>query len=107
MIRGTTPTFTFTIRSENVDLNEARNVYVTITQSTKAITKDSSELAVNGRTVSFRLTQEESMKLTEGNHADVQLNWTYLDADGVTIHRAATKVISILIDRQLLRRVIE
>lgn len=39
MIRGTTPTFTFTIRNEDIDLTAAENVYVTLAQGSKLIEK--------------------------------------------------------------------
>ncbi len=109
MIRGTTPTFTFTIRDENLNLNEAANVYVTIAQSGKLIERSTGDASLNvdGRTVSLWLTQEESLRLTEGVNAEVQINWTYMDSDGVTVRRAATKLKTIPITKQLLKRVIE
>lgn len=109
MIRGTTPTFTFKIRDENLNLNEAENVYVTIAQSGKLIERSTGDTSLNvdGRTVSLWLTQEESLRLTEGVNAEVQINWTYMDSDGVTVRRAATKLKTIPITKQLLKRVIE
>lgn len=108
MIRGTTPTFTFTIRSETVNLGEAENVYVTIRQGANEITKTGEEISYELRTVNVYLSQEESLKLKENTPAEIQINWTYLDpTDNTTVRRAATKVKSIQIDRQLLKRVIE
>ncbi len=106
MIRGTTPTFTFTIKSQTVNLGEAENVYVTIRQGANEITKSGEEISYELRTVNVYLTQEESLKLKENTPAEVQINWTYLDVDQTTVRRAATKVKSIQIDRQLLKRVI-
>ena len=108
MIRGTTPTFSFTITDTTVDLSSAENVYVTLTQNGKEITKTGSDIDVGTRTVNVFLSQEESMKLAEGTDAEVQLNWTYIDpGDLTTLRRAATKVKTIPIAKQLLRRVIE
>lgn len=107
MIRGTTPTFTFRLKNNDVDLTEARNMYVSIAQGAKTIEKTADSLEIDVHTVSVWLTQEESLKLTEGSNAEVQINWTYLDTDGTTVRRAATKVRSFPIDKQLLRRVIE
>ena len=108
MIRGTTPTFTFTIVNETVDLTEAENVYVTIRQGSKEITKTGESLEVAARTVDVFLNQEESLSLSEANPAEVQINWTYLDPiDNTIVRRAATKVKSIPIAKQLLKRVIE
>lgn len=107
MIRGTTPTFTFTIKDDTVDLTEAQNVYVTIRQGSKEITKTGEDIEVAARTVNIFLEQEESIGLAETS-AEVQINWTYLDpTDGETVRRAATKVKTIQIAKQLLKRVIE
>lgn len=106
MIRGTTPTFTFTIKSETLDLSEANNIYVTLAQSARTLTKtgDDIELTVP-RTVAVWLTQEESLGLVESG-MEVQLNWTYTDAGG-NARRAATKPKTIQVTRQLLKEVIE
>ena len=108
MVRGTTPTLTLKLRDgSNVDLTQAQNVYVTIAQGLNVITKTGDDVDVqnDGLTVLTYLTQEESLSLAERN-AEVQLNWTYVDLDGVTM-RAASKVKKIVIDRQILREVIE
>ena len=108
MIRGTTPTFTFTIVNETVDLTEAENVYVTIRQGSKEITKTGEDLEVAARTVNVFLNQEESLSLSETVQAEVQINWTYLDPiDNTIVRRAATKVKSVSVTKQLLKRVIE
>lgn len=108
MIRGTTPTFTFTITNETVDLTAAENVYVTIKQGSKEITKSGEDLDVEARVVSVFLNQEESLSLSETMDAEVQINWTYLDpVDNTIVRRAATKVKSIKVTKQLLKRVIE
>lgn len=105
MIQGTTPTFTFKIKDNTVDLSEATNVYVTLAQGIKLIEKQGSDLQIDGATVSVWLTQEESLKLTEGINVEVQVNWTYSDGD--QLRRAATVVKSISVNKQLLKRVIE
>lgn len=108
MIRGTTPTFTFTIKDDTVDLTEATNVYVTLRQGSKEITKTGDDLEIDARTVNVFLKQEESLGLIETVNAEVQINWTYIDpTDGATVRRAATKVKTIQITKQLLKRVIE
>ena len=107
MIRGTTPTFTFTILSDDVDLTAAESVYVTIVQGGVAINKTGEALDVGEKTVECWLTQEESMQLAENPNADVQINWTYLAPGSEEVRRAATKIKSIPITKQLLKRVIE
>lgn len=112
MIRGTTPTLTFTIKNQDIDLSAAQNVYVTLAQGSKLgsklmIEKTGADLEIETRTVSVFLTQKESLQLLEGSNCEVQINWTYLDIDGETVRRAATKVKSIPISKQLLRREIQ
>ncbi len=108
MIRGTTPTFSCTLDEEaNVDLMQAKHVYFTIAQLGKTITKAGEDIEIeDGRTVSVFLSQEESLQLRENQTAKIQLNWTYVGADGV-VRRAATSVKEIKLGEQLLRQVIE
>lgn len=106
MIRATTPTFTFTIKSDTLDLSEANNIYVTLAQGGRTVTKTGEDIELTvPRTVSVFLTQEESLALMEGS-MDVQLNWTYADSGG-NARRAATKPKTISVTKQLLKRVIE
>ena len=107
MIRGTTPTFTLTLSDNTIDLGDAENVYVTLRQGKTDITKSGTDLTIDDNVVSVFLTQEESLDLSESTTAEVQVNWTYLDTDGTTVRRAATKVKEIPITKQLLKRVIE
>jgi hypothetical protein len=108
MIRGTTPTFTLKLREDcNVNLQEANNIYFTVSQGTKEITKTGADLEIaDGKTILVFLNQEESLSLREGQKTEVQLNWTYLDPDG-NVRRAATKIREIELGKQLIRRVIE
>lgn len=106
MIRATTPTFTLTVKSTTLDLSEADNIYVTLAQGKKEITKTGEDVELTvPRTVSVWLTQEESLGLSEGC-IDVQLNWTYTDANQNT-RRAATVPKRIAVTTQLLKRVVE
>lgn len=106
MIRGTTPTFTLTIRDENVDLSEATNVYVTFVQGSRVYEKTGDDITIDGRTVSVWLNQQESLDLSEDSTMSVQINWTYLDVND-TVRRAATIPKCVKITKQLLKRVIE
>lgn len=111
MIRGTTPTYTFTIQSQTLDLTEAQNVYVTFEQTrsgkTTHIEKTGEDLVVEAKKVSVFLSQEESLKLHEQAAAEVQINWTYLDPlDPTIVRRAATVVKTIPILKQLMGRVV-
>lgn len=106
MIRATTPTFIFTIKSNTLDLNQADSIYVTFAQGSRKITKDGDDVKLEGeRTVSVWLTQEESLALSEGP-LECQINWTYHDAFG-NDRRAATVIKQICVTKQLLRRILE
>lgn len=107
MVRATTPTFTLVIQEESVDLTLARNVYVTMEQGATKITKTGQDVETETRIVKVWLNQEESLALKEGTPLALQVNWTYLDPDGVTIRRAATNVAKVNVTRQLLDEVIE
>ena len=106
MIRGTTPTFTLKLKNKDgtpseINLNEANNIQFTISQGQKLIVKSGEDIEIeNGNTVLVFLTQKESLSLKEKQKTEIQLNWTYNDADGRT-RRAATKAREIEIDKQL------
>ena len=72
MIRGTTPTFTFTIRpkrpTDTIDLTEAAHVYLTILQGRTEIEKTDEDMEITANTVEVWLTQEESLKLSAGGN---------------------------------------
>lgn len=107
MIRATTPTFTLKVKSDTIDLSEATNIYVSLAQGNRIYLEksgDSIELTAP-RTVKVWLTQEESLSLAEGFQLEIQINWTYNDAYG-NHRRAATKIKSVLVTKQLLRRVV-
>lgn len=105
MVKGTTPTFTLTVGDGSVDLDEALSVYVTIQQFDKIITKSGSAVTVDHNVVTCTLTENESLRFIEGI-ANVQVNWTYRDAGSNALKRAASKVASVPILKQLLDEVI-
>ncbi len=107
MIRGTTPTFTFTLKDDSIDLSEALDLIVTIKQSGKRIDIPASDLEIDGGTVSLYLTQEQSLKLTEGVDAWVQINWIYTNPRSGSPRRAATKPKSFCVGPQYYERVME
>lgn len=106
MIRGTTPTFVLKLKNKDgtpstINLNEASNVYFTIAQGGKSITKTQEDLVIDGNTVSVYLTQKESLSLKEKVMTELQLNWTYEDNVDHITKRAATKVREVELDKQL------
>lgn len=99
--RGTTPTITFTLDADNVDLTQANNVYVTFRWGTGAtMTKTGNELTITEKSIAVRLTQEETFAFTD-HQIKIQVNWTY--ADGT---RWSTDCVSYRVTEQLLNRVV-
>lgn len=109
MVRGTTPTITLRIKERyNVDLNEAINIYFTVSQGHFCVTKTGEDVAISedGKSAGAYLTQEESMELSDKVPGKAQLNWTYIDASGV-VKRGATVAKEFDVGEQLYRKVIE
>ena len=109
MTPWTTPTFQLRLLaksgSDPIDLSMAEQMYVTISQTSSAsVTKTGEYVEVEGDLVSVWLTQEETSKFHVGD-AKIQLNWVYHSQDG-SIRRSSTKVKRIIIEEQLLKRVI-
>lgn len=100
MIIGTTPTFTLKLkRTYDVDLTQVSKIYVTLKQGNVILNKTGSDISVvDAKTVQFSLTQEESLGLTIDKSVELQLNWVYSDNK-----RAATKIITIDLEKQLLK----
>lgn len=98
--RGTTPTFTLTFDQDSVDLTAADHVYVTFSDGKTSFTKTEEELDVSAHSIDVYLSQQDTIALPEGK-LEVQANWTY---DGGK--RAASKIESCVITRNLLDRVV-
>ena len=101
MIQWTTPTITLTVSGvENLDLAEAEEVVVTLTQGNYQLQKTGNDLTIDGATATFTLTEDESRKLAENASVQVQVNWTYRNSDQ-TLRRAATSIARIDVGKQL------
>lgn len=98
--RGTTPTFILTF-PEGTDFSEAQNVYVTFARYNSLLTKQGSDLEIEGNTVKVYLTQAETLKFSTGT-IKIQANWT-LPGGG----RIASEVAQYAFSEQLLEKVIE
>lgn len=105
MVQYTTPELVFVISDENVNLNDAENVYVTFQKSNIILTVTGDDLTIeDGKTIKVRLTQQQSQKFDTGS-VQIQINWTYYGANGV-LQRAATGVKTIDITKNLLTKVV-
>ena len=102
MVQATTPTFVLTLPT-TVNLSEAATVYFTLSQGSTIITKsgENLEISQDGNEVSVFLSQYDTVNLAVGR-ASIQLNWTYNDGS-----RACSKIVSINIDGNLLKEVVE
>lgn len=107
MIIGTTPTFTLKLkRTSDIDLYSVSNIYVTFKQGSNILTKDRSQITlIDAKTIEVTLTQQESLNFTLDKKIELQLNWVY--TSNGTMKRAATKVIEISLEKQLLTQVLE
>lgn len=101
MTRGTTPTYTFELEDESIDLSDAEEVYVTISQGRKKLTKSGGDVTVDGNTASIYLSQEDTLGFAAGQRAEFQLNWIY--SDGA---RACSEIVSLVVGRNLLPEVL-
>lgn len=73
MIRGTTPTHTFEL---NVDTSAIEAIYITYSQCKKVVfekTKDDCTFEDDGKSVTVRLTQEDTLKLSSSYTCKVQI----------------------------------
>ena len=71
MIRGTTPTFEFTLPMPTAEIAAG---YITFAQSgSVVIDKALTDCECAGHTVTLRLTQEETLKLQHGDRTELQV----------------------------------
>ena len=99
IIRGTTPTIQFTFN--NVPVGNISTAVMTIRQAcAKKAEKDLTEATAGDKTLSWTLTQEESLSLANGV-CKIQCNW--LLADGT---RGASKIYNVEITANQIHEVI-
>lgn len=94
MRRGTTPTITCTL-STDIDLTECELIRVIIRQGENVrLVKDTSDITIQDKTISVRLSQEETFAFYQGS-ADIQVRIKVSDAV------YATEIKSIRVDTSL------
>lgn len=99
IIRGTTPTIQFTFNY--VDVDNISTAVLTIKQScVEKVEKDITAATAGEKTLSWTLTQEESLSLATGA-CKIQCNW--LLADGT---RGASKIYNVEITPNQIHEVI-
>lgn len=74
IVKGTTPTFQYTFNA--IDPTELTEAYFVIRQGRENIIQmPLSEAEIDGTTVSFTISQEDSLKLIPGLKATILLDW--------------------------------
>lgn len=92
--KGTTPTYTLTFEDETLDFAQATDIIVTISTKTESILLEltGDDLEISNNTISFSLTQAQTLSMPRGNLL-LQVNWTYT-ADGDT-KRACSNITTV------------
>lgn len=93
MRQGTTPTIQITIN--DIDLNEMQNIYVVFEQNGYILKKESSDLDIEGNTVSVSLSQEETLNFKEGT-CNIQLRMITKGGVAIASPIKTTKVYRVL-----------
>lgn len=93
MRQGTTPTIQITIN--DIDLNEMQNIYVVFEQNGYILKKESSDLDIEGNTISVSLSQEETLNFKEGT-CNIQLRMITKGGVAVASPIKTTKVYRVL-----------
>lgn len=69
IIRGTTPTLTFHVKNEQLDLNEIAQVWITFKTKVgitiKEKTYDIEDVTIEDNNISLNLTQEDTLEFTD------------------------------------------
>jgi hypothetical protein len=93
MRQGTTPTIQITIN--DIDLNEMQNIYVVFEQNGYILKKESSDLDIEGNTISVSLSQEETLNFKEGT-CNIQLRMITKGGVAIASSIKTTKVYRVL-----------
>lgn len=93
MRQGTTLTIQITIN--DIDLNEMQNIYVVFEQNGYILKKESSDLDIEGNTISVSLSQEETLNFKEGT-CNIQLRMITKGGVAIASPIKTTKVYRVL-----------
>ena len=97
MMVGTTPTLTFTLANEAIDLEAADYVWVTLTQGAVSQRYTGEDLFLEDNTAEITLTQAQSTQFRAGNAPiRAQINWAYEDGS-----RGASEIAEIFVEENL------
>jgi len=106
--RGTTPTISFKIHSESLDLNEIKSLWLTIKSKTheKTYYKDKVIINTDSRSIDVYMTQEDTLAFKGPRDEDVEceVQFRILLNDDTAL---ASKTMTFTMDRILKEGVIE
>lgn len=95
MYRGTTPTNIFNV---DIDLTNAEVIYITYKQQNKVvIEKTKDDITVTTETLTVKLTQDETLKLTE-REVEIQIRARFSDGTALASNIIKTTANKILKD---------
>ncbi len=80
-MRGTTPTHTFTLPFDTSLIKEVMVIYAQ--DDTEVFHKSTDECVMNGRTVKTKLTQIETLSLSNERPVQIQLRMLTYDGDAI------------------------
>lgn len=99
MIRGTTPTLTFNLP---FDASNIKTAWVTFSQfNVEVFTLENEELAMDGLTISAKLTQEQTLSLSKNDDVEIQLRILTNSGDAIASNIMKTSVGNILKDGEI------
>lgn len=100
MIRGTTPTHTFTLPFDTGEITALRVSYAQ--RGLVLLTKSEADCTLSGATVTLTLTQEETLRFAAGERVQIQLRVRCEDGSVL-----ASRVLAASVEDCLLEEVIE
>lgn len=98
MIRGTTPTHTFTIPFDTENVQKVRIIY---RQSGAVVEKTEADCTMEGKQISVRLTQEDTLKLMGDCCVNIQIRVLTHAGDAFASHIMQVHVCACLDDEVL------
>lgn len=86
-----------------VDFSQFDHVYVTLRQGLLTLTKKDEQLTIDGDTITFRLSQAESLGFLQGKEFELQVNVTYNGG----LRNGNSIPVTVAINKNLLFKVVE
>lgn len=99
MIRGTTPTHTFTLP---FDVSTIKSLVIVYAQNgTEVLKKEMDDCQMNGTDITVRLTQEDSLKFNANGSVQIQIKVLTTAGEALASYIQTVPVLECLIDEVL------